>query len=293
MDVASLLGSAIRRLEARAGGRADARLEAEVLLAHVLGASRASLLGRGAVSPAEATRFEALVTERRETGRPVAYQVGRRAFHDLELEVTEGVLVPRPETEHVVEALVALAALPLAHGLPEGPVVDRGTGSGAIALALAGPEGCPGRRPMIGLERSGRALEVARRNVAASGRRVPLVQGDGLAAFRSASLAAVVANPPYVSAAEFERLPDDVRLHEPREALVPDEGSVAAVYTRLGREALRVLRPGGWLVSEVGAGQAADVCALLDQIGFQTTRSVQDLAGHERVVLGRKPGDRA
>ncbi len=293
-DADDLLAAATRRLRDRAGDRAGARLESEVLLASVLGVERARLPGVRRVSPEDVARFEALVEERVRTARPVAYLVGRRGFHELDLAVDERVLVPRPETEHVVEAVLRLAA---EGRLPPGPVVDRGTGSGAIALALRGRVG----RPVLALDLSAGALEVAADN----GRRVTaarardgapdgtwgLVRADGLGVLADGSVAVVVANPPYVTAAEHAALPDDVRLHEPREALVAGEGGPDAMYRRLAREAARVLRPGGWLVTEVGAGQAGGLTDLLADAGWTELAVDDDLAGIPRVVRGRRPAD--
>jgi release factor glutamine methyltransferase len=221
------------------------------------------------------------VTERAETGRPVAYLVGSRGFLELELTVDERVLVPRPETEIVVECFLALLA---GGAVPSGPVADRGTGSGNIALAVCD------RRPVIATDISRDALAVASANVAACGARgrVQLVAADGLRCLRAESLAAVLANPPYVAPEDVARLPEDVRRHEPLVALVPGEGSVPAMFTRLLAESRAALRPGGWLVTEVGAGQAALVASLASVHGFGWVDIHPDLSGIERVVAARR-----
>jgi release factor glutamine methyltransferase len=211
----------------------------------------------------------------------VAYLVGRRGFRDLDVLVDERVLVPRPETEHVVEVLLDLKA---AGQLPPGPVVDRGTGSGALALTLATAlEGM-----VVGVDLSAPALEVARLNGEAmrdaGGQPVPLVQSDCLSCFADNSLAAVVANPPYIAEEDFEGLPVDVRGHEPRVALVPEGGCPASHYAAFITQAGRALAPGGWLVTEVGEGQADAVAARLKAAHWSQIGLTEDLAGIARVV---------
>jgi release factor glutamine methyltransferase len=121
-----------------------------------------------------------------------------------------------------------------------------------------------------------------------SSARVLLVQADGLSCLRADSLAAVVANPPYVDAQDFPRLPDDIVRHEPRAALVPTEASVPAMYARLLDESRRALAPGGWLITEVGAGQAGMVAAMASVRGFGWVAVTPDLSGIERVVAARR-----
>ncbi len=276
---------ALRRLRAqllpRAGDVATAALEAELLLAHALGTTRAGLLLRHVVEASEIATADALVQRRACSGEPVAYLLGRRAFRELELAVDARVLVPRPETELLVEAVLELHA---SGALPPGPVADRGTGSGNLALSVCA------WRPVVASDLSRDALEVAASNVAAQGAgdRVLLVQADGLTHLRASSMAAVLANPPYVSAAEYEHLADDVRLHEPRMALVPCEGSPQAMFARLLHEARAALLPGGWLLTEIGAGQAGLVAGLCSVSGYGWVAVHCDLAGIERVVAARR-----
>ncbi|HEX5008873.1 MAG TPA: HemK/PrmC family methyltransferase [Planctomycetota bacterium] len=280
-DAAALLASATATLRERTADLAAARLEAELLLAHVLGVGRERLLTLATVPAPAAQAFERDVAERARTGRPVAYFVGRRGFLEFELAVDARVLVPRPESELIIEVLDELLA---SGALPRGPLVDRGTGSGNLAL------GVRGRRPVLALDVSVAALEVAAGNLSAllpRARRL-LVRADGLSCLRPASVAAVLANPPYVEPDEFARLPDDVRRHEPAIALVPGEGSARAMFTRLLGEARAVLRPGGWLITEVGAGQAPWVAELASVLGFGWTDVRRDLAGIERVVAARR-----
>jgi len=292
----ALLAAAVARLLPRAGD--DARLEAELLLAHALGVSRAALLGGPVVDADGAARFDALLEQRVVQARPVSQLLGVRGFWDLELRVDARVLAPRPETELLVEWFTELDA---ADALPEGPLADRGTGSGALALAVAA------RRAVVAVERSADALAAARVNLAelaagrgllepqpeaarARARRVLLVHGSGLGMLRPACLAAVLANPPYVHPADYAALMPEVRDHEPRVALLPEDGDVAAEFRRVGDEARHALRPGGALLMEFGAGDASLACASLAAAGLLVRETRRDLAGGERVVLARQPG---
>ncbi|GJM20123.1 MAG: release factor glutamine methyltransferase [Planctomycetota bacterium] len=290
----ALLRAAAERLRERAGS--DARLEAELLLAHALGVARTALLGDVAFDEAARARFESLLNARVHDARPVAQLLGVRGFWDLELRVDERVLVPRPETELLLEVCFELDA---AGALPDGPFADRGTGSGALALAAAA------RRAVIAVERSGEACEVARANLAelAAGRgllsaspgaararasRVLLVHGSGLGMLRAGSVAAVLANPPYVRATEYAQLRREVREHEPRVALVPDDEDVAAEFRRVGAEARHALTRHGVLLMEVGAGDAPLALDSLRDAGLEALGTHRDLAGHERVVRARQ-----
>jgi release factor glutamine methyltransferase len=273
-----LLRAATVALLPRAGEAASARLEAELLLIHALGAGgRERLITLRSVPPEVEERFRDALAERLQTGRPVAYMIGHREFLEFDLLVDERVLVPRPETETVADVLDAL----LEGGtLPAGPVVDRGTGSGNLALAVRG------RRPVLALDLSAGALEVARANLTRCGPEFPvqLVQADGLAALLPASVAVVLANPPYIEPAELDGLPEDVRRHEPTAALVPGEGSVPAMFARLLAESRAALLPGGCLITEVGQGQAAAVAEQAAELGFERVEITEDLAGVPRVI---------
>lgn len=208
---------------------------------------------------------------------PVAYITGRRAFGRLDLEVTPDVLVPRSDTEAVVDVVTEVAP-------PGARVADWGTGSGAIALSVADI------RPDVsvtGLERSSAALAVAERNLAAHPHlvdRVRMLASDGFSAWDGGEVDVVVSNPPYLVPGDLERYP--ALRHEPEEALVA--GAVGTeVHERVAREAAEHLAPGGWIVLEVGEGQAGAVAGILAAAGFGEISSRPDLAGIPRVVRGR------
>lgn len=259
---------------------AGGRLEAELLIGHVLGLDRLGLLRERdrVLDAATIAACLALVT-RREAGEPVAYLTGRREFWSLALEVDPRVLVPRPETEVLVETALALAAQ-----APDGVIVDVGTGSGAIALALALE--LPARR-IVAVDDSADALAVAAANCArhAAGR-IELRQGDLLQDFAAASLALVVSNPPYVEDG-YPGLSTVALSHEPRHALAAGPDGLD-VIRRLVPQARHALREGGWLALEHGATQGPAVRALLAADGFRDLVTQRDLAGHERVTAGRR-----
>jgi len=253
------------------------RLDAEILIGNALGLERIALYTEGErpLTPDELAACRALVARRGEMV-PVAHITGTRSFGRLELEVTPDVLVPRPDTEVIVDLVVEMA--------PQGArIVDWGTGSGAIALSVAD------LRPdvtVVGLERSPAALAVAERNLAANpsfADRVRLLQSDGMAAVADERFDVVVSNPPYLVPEDLERFP--ALRHEPEEALVA--GPVGTEdHERVIREAAGVLDPGGLVVLEVGLGQAEAVAQLLAAGGFAQCVTRPDLAGIVRAVAG-------
>jgi release factor glutamine methyltransferase len=260
-------------------GSPSPRLDADLLVAHALGVDRLALY-TGAdrpLTPAELDRARELVA-RRGRREPVAYITGARAFRRLRIEVGPEVLVPRPETELLVEwALEATA--------PGDAVLDWGTGSGAVALALA-DEG-RGLR-VTALERSEAALAVARANGRRLGLEVEWLASDGFAAVAGRRFAAIAANPPYLSPGELEAAPPELRF-EPAEALVAGPTGMEAI-ARLAAEAPAHLEPGGALLVEVGEGQAGRVAAALAEAGLEGVEHRDDLAGVARAVGGRRPG---
>jgi release factor glutamine methyltransferase len=256
-----------------AAGCESPRLDAEVLLAHVLGVDRTALFldpGRP-LDPAQAGAFRDVVLRRRER-EPVAQIVGLRGFRHLELAVDARVLTPRPETEHLVEAV-----LELPHGAR---VVDVGTGSGAVALALKD------ERPdleVLATDVSTDALDVAVQNARGLGLDVTFFHGDLLDALDPGEpVDAVVSNPPYVR--DGEPLPPEVARFEPPVALFGGPDGLD-VIRRLVPQA--VARGARLVALEAGRGQAADVAGILRAGGASTVDVVRDLAGIERVVVGR------
>jgi release factor glutamine methyltransferase len=246
------------------------RLDAELLLAHALGVGRERLV-LGADDPLEPhvqPRLDALV--RRRAGRePLAYIVGRKAFRHIELEVDRRVLIPRPETELLVEAGL---------GLPGGSrVVDVGTGSGAVALALKHER--PDLR-VAGTDVSADALDVARANAARLGLEVRFAAGDLLAGLEG-PFDGVLANLPYV--AEGTELAREISLYEPMSALYAGPDGLDAI-----RRLIAMLDGVPWVALEVGFDQADAVAGLLAGAGFAAVERLTDLAGHERVVVGRR-----
>jgi release factor glutamine methyltransferase len=269
-SIRDALDSAVIALTA--AGCDTPRLDAELLLAAAIGIDRAVIVsdpGRG-VEPDAARRFMDYAARRRER-EPVAYILGSKGFRSIELAVDPRVLIPRPETEHLVEAVL---------DLPRGArVCDVGTGSGAIALALKA------ERPdldVVATDASGEALEVARANASALGLDVAFFAGDLLADVPG-RLDAVVSNPPYVE--DGAQLAPEIARFEPALALragpdgldvirrlLPDAGATSASVVAL----------------EIGAGQADAVRAMTVEAGFESVSVVRDLAGIERVVIGRR-----
>ena len=260
-------------------GSPTARLDAELLLGHALGLGRVELY-TGFERPLgedELAECRELIA-RRAKREPVAYILGRWGFRGLDLDVDRRVLVPRPETELLVDRCLALL-----DGVAGPAVLDVGTGSGAIALALASE--LPEAR-VAGCDVSGDALEVARANGERLGVEVEWVASDMLAGVEGRRFHLVVSNPPYVAAGEIEALEPEVRDWEPRGATVAGETGLEAIE-RLVAQAPAALEPGGALVLEVGAGQAAAVAALLEGAGLAGVGRDPDHAGIERIVWGR------
>jgi release factor glutamine methyltransferase len=274
MNAREALASAQAELE-RAGCPSP-RVDAEWLLADALGVTRTELHadGRQALSPQAAERFAAGVA-RRARREPLAYVLGEWGFRRLTLRVDGRVLIPRPETEVLVERCLELLA---DEARPR--VLDVGVGSGAIALAIAAEH--PGAS-VVATDSSPGALAVAAENRAAAGLddRVELVEGE-LFAGLSGPFDLLVSNPPYVEAGEIEILEPEVRDYEPRAALL-----ATGVTERIAAEAPTVLRAGGALALENADGSAARVVSLLDGLGYEQITQTADLAGRPRVVDGR------
>ena len=253
-------------------------LENRILLCEATGLSRVQLITQGdrALTPDEASRLDDLVA-RRLRGEPIAYIVGRREFFGLDFQVGPAVLIPRPDTELIVE--LSLDRLP--ENAPR--LLDMGTGSGAIAVAVAHT------RPdadVTALDVSPDALAVAQANAAANGARVRFLESSWFDALAAAEVFDVIAsNPPYIAAGDEHLVQGDLRF-EPVGALTDHADGLSALRIII-QGSPRHLVPGGWLLLEHGYDQAAAVRALLAEAGFTDVHSWQDLAGIERVSGGR------
>jgi release factor glutamine methyltransferase len=256
--------------------------EARLLLQHVTGSTIAQIIaypGRQ-LGPIDQMRFESLVA-RRAAGEPIAYLVGHRDFYSRTFQVTPAVLIPRPDTECLVDA--ALARMPT-DGAPE--VVDLGTGSGCIGITLALEQ--PNAK-VLAIDASADAIEVARGNAQLLGcRNIDFVIGDWLTGIDGHRLSMVVSNPPYIAAADYHLGQGDLRF-EPRSALSPGDDGLAAIR-RIVAQAPAALADKGWLILEHGFDQGAAVRGLLAAQGFTDIFTDRDLSGHERATGGRHVG---
>lgn len=260
-----------------------ARFEAELLLLHALGRDRAWLFAHGSdpVEPAVHDAYAALLA-RRAAGEPIAYITGRRGFWTLDLRVGPATLIPRAETERLVE--LALDRLPAD---TPARVADLGTGSGAIALAIAS------ERPLaqvIATDASAAALEIAQANAREHGLgQVRFVHGDWLAPLAGERFDLITSNPPYIEAGDVHLTRGDLRF-EPASALASGADGLDDIR-RIVAQAPAHLRPGGWLLLEHGFDQGEAVRALLREAGFDQARTEQDLEHRDRVSLGHWPGE--
>lgn len=275
MTVAMALSQAAARLGA--AGVPDPRREARWLLL-ATGAPDPLLYPESPLAEHGAAFHQAVA--RRERREPFAYIVGRREFYGIDLTVGPAVLIPRPETEGLVERALELAPL-------RGWVADLCTGSGAVAVALAL------RRPDLRVDAadiSAPALDVAAANARRHGleARLRLYRGDLWAALPEAAYALCTCNPPYVEEGQWPALEPEVRDWEPRMALVTSEGW-AEIYRRLAAGAMERLAPGGRLVAEIGAGQDAAVADIFSGAGLRRVRVAPDLAGMPRYAEGVRP----
>lgn len=256
--------------------------EAEWLLSHVLGKSRSWLVSHGdeALPAAAAARFEHLLA-RRVAGEPVAYLIGQRGFWQFDLQVTAATLIPRPETERLVE--LALDRMPRDRPLR---VADLGTGSGAIALALAY------ERPqaqIVATDASAAALAVARTNAdALAVANIEFRQGDWWTPLLGERYALIASNPPYIAENDAHLDQGDLRF-EPRAALASGADGLDAIRV-IAAGATAHLQPGGWLLVEHGWEQGEAVGGLLRAAGLQEVKTARDLEQRDRVSIGRQPG---
>ena len=279
-----LLEDSLQRLVT--AGIDDPRRNAEWLLCEALAMSRAGLYAasRERVEPEAAMRFSEMLS-RRLQHEPLQYILGYAEFMGLRMTVTPDVLIPRPETEEVVEA--ALARL----GARKMPVIlDAGTGSGCIALAIktARPDA-----EVYACDISGAALAVARRNAAAHGLAVTWIEADMLGEDLPDTIPAgfdlLISNPPYVPEEEIPTLPEEVRSWEPCAALIAP-GDPLVFYRGLAQRGLRMLREDGWIVLEAHADYGESVRRILKEAGYAEVCLEKDMAGRDRIAMGRRDG---
>ncbi|MEN3754071.1 peptide chain release factor N(5)-glutamine methyltransferase [Mangrovibacter yixingensis] len=274
MDLSEWLVSAAERL----CGSDSPRRDAEILLSHVTGKGRTFLLafGETELSQEHYQQVETLLA-RRINGEPVAYILGEREFWSLPLYVSPHTLIPRPDTECLVEQALAR--------IPAGPcqILDAGTGTGAIALAIAS------ERPdcqVTGVDLIPEAVELARRNAARSSiSNAQFLQSNWFSAIKSVRFSLVVSNPPYIDESDEHLVQGDVRF-EPRSALVAKDNGLADL-AELVSQARGVLIPGGWLLLEHGWKQGEPVRALFSAAGYNNIETVKDYGNNDRLTLGR------
>lgn len=258
----------------------EARSEAQILLCAVLSVTRAWLIANAeqTLTDAQLADFHKLL-QRRVQGEPVAYILGHREFYGLDFAVAPGVLIPRPDTETLVEA--ALSRIPKTVPLH---ILDLGTGSGAIAVAIAV------NRPstqVIAVDQSETALEIAQKTVdRLSATNLRLLKSDWFSALSGEIFDIIVSNPPYIADADPHLNQGDLRF-EPRSALAAGSDGLDEIR-RIVAESPKHLAPGSWLLLEHGYDQAVKVAGLLEQAGFTDIGHAADLAGIQRVTLGRK-----
>jgi len=288
---ARTVGQALRETREllQAGGVPDAARESSELYACLKGRpTSAAWLDRDEPCAEELRAALEEAARRRAMGWPQAYAVGRANFRGIWLAVDRRVLIPRPETEGLVDVVLAWMRQRPA-GRPRAVVADVGTGSGAVAIALALESDA---ERIVAIDRSPGALEVARDNAARHGvaGRVELRQGDLVAPLGGERVDVLVSNPPYVATADWERLEPGVRDFEPREAL--DGGPDGLAPTReLVRAAMGTLKPGGLLALEVDAPRADRGAALAAQAGLAECAMLEDLFGRPRYLRARRPAD--
>ncbi|MCC0016650.1 MAG: peptide chain release factor N(5)-glutamine methyltransferase [Rhodobiaceae bacterium] len=284
-DAGTSVGAAVRQLTRQftAAGIDSAPLDARLLVQHAAGLAHEDLLRDPAalLSPATMQTLAGLAA-RRAAREPVARILGHAPFLDLDLVLSAETLMPRPETELLVETCVGLLS-----GEPAPLIADAGTGSGCILLGLLAT--LPHARG-IGIDCSEGALDVARGNARRLGlaQRCDFVAGDWLAGHEKI-FDLVVSNPPYIRSGDIAALAAEVRDHDPRAALDGGADGLDA-YRMLVPQAAGVLREGGFLALETGTGQTAAVMELMRTAGFGSLHVAHDLAGHDRIVSGQRTG---
>lgn len=259
-----------------------ARADAELLLMQIIRRNRAYLIAHPdkTLSAEEAARYEAFI-ERRANGEPIQQIIGEQEFYRMPFRVTPDVLIPRPETEHVVEKVLEFAAR-----FSQPRIIDVGTGSGAIALALAHHLPCA---RITATDIWAHALDLAHSNAGSNGvsNRIRFLPGDLFDPVAKEQFEIVVSNPPYVSHNDRDSLAVEVRNHEPALALFAGEDGLE-VFRRLIPAAFAALAPGGFVVLEIGYGQEAAIRELLSASGFDQIEFTSDLQGIPRVASAHR-----
>lgn len=253
------------------------RLDAELLLAHASAQTRTYLYAypETELSADQSAVFEKLV-QRRRTGEPIAYLTGQREFWSLPLSVSSATLIPRPDTEVLVELVLDMFDHSPLHCL------DLGTGSGAIALAIKSERTA---WKVWGIDRVSEAVSLAKKNAGQLNLDVEFSSGDWLADVPQRSQDIIVSNPPYIDALDAHLQEGDVRF-EPRSALVAEQGGLADIKN-ITQQSLSVMKPDGWLFFEHGWQQGSAVRDILGNAGFERIRTVQDYGGRDRVTFGK------
>ena len=259
---------------------ADARTDASVLLASAMGQTRTFLMAfaETEVGAKDIAQYQTYITSR-QLGTPVAYLLGEQEFWSLPLYCNESTLIPRPDTECLVERVLELVP-----NIPGCKVIDLGTGTGAIALALAS------ERPhwdITGLDQSDGALAVAQRNAQRNELSVRFQQGNWLSGIAPLSVDIIVSNPPYIAEDDPHLRLGDVRF-EPASALVAANNGLDD-FVRIATQSYECLAPGGWLFFEHGYQQQAAIIGLLQQLGYTSVTGYLDYAGHPRNISAIKP----
>jgi release factor glutamine methyltransferase len=286
VTIAATLQAAANRL--RGAGVANNVLDAQTLLGFALGRDRTWLIVnfRETLAPADIERYESLIT-RRASGEPLQYITGRQEFFGLDFEVTPAVLIPRPETELMVEEVIRLCSDVEEFRLTPPVIVDVGTGSGCLAVSIAREVA---GASLTAIDISAAAIEVARRNALRNGvaDRIEFLVGDLFEPLRSSPEKAqiIVSNPPYIAAAEMDELQREVRDWEPWLALT-DQGDGLGFYRRLLGEAPPHLEAGGYLIGEIGYRQAAALRTLVSHEIWEEPCFLTDLQGIERTFVAR------
>ncbi|HUR37208.1 MAG TPA: peptide chain release factor N(5)-glutamine methyltransferase [Terriglobales bacterium] len=278
MDIKTALSEAIEQLRGEPIG--PPRMAAETLMMHVLGRDRAFVIAHPEhnLDEADAATFRDAV-ERRAKGEPLQYITGHQEFWGLDFVVSPAVLIPRPETEHLVEAAVNKVRT---LQWPKPRIVDVGTGSGCIALAIKSslPDA-----DVHAVDISWEALGVSQKNADRLGLYVEFAQSDLLSAFREPAFDVIVSNPPYVGRQEWDKVQREVREHEPDVAVFAGEHGIE-IYRRLIPEAHAALKPNGWLMMEIGYSMEEAVLELMRD--WEEVSSIPDLQGIPRVIVGRR-----